>query len=55
MGEYNPERAMREPDYHTAWMPCERLVNMNRSDVDPNDFIPSNPRLAALAIGEPNA
>ena len=48
MGDYDPHRASREPAYLTAWMACQRLVNMNRSGVDPDDFIPTNPRLAAL-------
>jgi len=47
-GDYEPERARREPAYHNAWMSCERLVNMHRSGATAGNFIPSNPRLAAL-------
>lgn len=48
MGEYDPERARREPAYHNAWVSCERLVNMNRGAAAAGNFIPTNPRLAAL-------
>ena len=49
MGDYyDPERASREPAYHNAWISCERLVNMNRSGASAGNFIPTNPRLAAL-------
>jgi hypothetical protein len=48
MGEYDPHRANTEPAYQNAWMSCQRLVNMHRSGADPDDFIPTNPRLAAL-------
>ena len=48
MGEYDPQRANADPAYHNAWISCQRLVNMNRSNADPNNFIPTNPRLAAL-------
>jgi hypothetical protein len=27
-GDYDPERASREPAYHNAWISCERLVNI---------------------------
>lgn len=47
MGDYDPERASREPAYHDAWVSCERLVNMHKSCAAGN-FIPTNPRLAAL-------
>ena len=48
-GEYDPERASREPAYHNAWISCERLVNMHRSGAAAaGNFIPTNPRLAAL-------
>eukprot|EP00984_Skeletonema_dohrnii_P015712 scaffold6843_cov97-Skeletonema_dohrnii-CCMP3373.AAC.1 len=47
-GDYDPERASREPAYHNAWISCERLVNMNRSGASAGNFIPTNPRLAAL-------
>eukprot|EP00984_Skeletonema_dohrnii_P016276 scaffold7189_cov111-Skeletonema_dohrnii-CCMP3373.AAC.2 len=46
-GDYDPERASREPAYHNAWISCERLVNMNRTAATGN-YIPTNPRLAAL-------
>ena len=46
--DYDPQRASREPAYRNAWISCQRLVNMNRSGVDPNDLVPTNPRLAAL-------
>ena len=49
MGDYNPERAGREPAYHDAWVSCQRLVNMRRSGAAAaGNFIPTNPRLAAL-------
>ncbi len=49
MGDYDPERARREPAYHDAWVSCERLVNMRRSGATAAGvFIPTNPRLAAL-------
>ena len=48
MGDYDPQRASRDPAYRHAWVSCQRLVNMNTSGVDPNDFVPTNPRLAAL-------
>ena len=48
MGDYDPERARREPAYHNAWVSCERLVNMNRGAAAAGNFIPTNPRLAAL-------
>eukprot|EP00984_Skeletonema_dohrnii_P001354 scaffold427_cov130-Skeletonema_dohrnii-CCMP3373.AAC.5 len=47
-GDYDPERASREPAYHNAWISCERLVNMHRSGASAGNFIPTNPRLAAL-------
>lgn len=48
MGDYDPQRASRDPAYQYAWTSCQRLVNMRRSGVNPDDFIPTNPRLAAL-------
>jgi len=48
MGEYDPERASREPGYRSGWLSCERLVNMNRTGATAGNFIPTNPRLAAL-------
>ncbi|KAL7436454.1 hypothetical protein ACHAXM_005365 [Skeletonema potamos] len=49
MGEvYNPHRGNSDPAYRNAWIACQRLVNMNRSGADPDGFIPTNPRLAAL-------
>lgn len=48
MGEYDPERASREPGYRNGWLACERLVNMNRTGAAAGNFIPTNPRLAAL-------
>ena len=48
MGDYDPARASREPAYHDAWVSCQRLVNMNRSGAAAGNFIPTNPRLAAL-------
>eukprot|EP00986_Skeletonema_menzelii_P010696 scaffold5329_cov85-Skeletonema_menzelii.AAC.2 len=48
MGDYDPERARREPAYHNAWVSCERLVNMNRGAAAAGNFIPTNPRFAAL-------
>ena len=48
MGDYDPQRASRDPAYLYAWTSCQRLVNMRRSGVNPDDFIPTNPRLAAL-------
>jgi len=48
MGDYDPARASREPAYHNAWVSCQRLVNMNRSGAAAGNFIPTNPRLAAL-------
>jgi len=48
MGDYDPQRASREPAYQNAWISCQQLVNMNRPGADPNDFVPTNPRLAAL-------
>jgi len=54
MGDYDPHshRARREPAYLHAWMASQRLVNMNRSGVDRDDFIPTNPQLAAFRQGE---
>lgn len=48
MGEYDPERAAREPAYHNAWISCQRLVNMHRSGATSGNYVPTNPRLAAL-------
>jgi len=48
MGEYDPERASRDPAYLSGWMSCERLVNMNKTGATAGNFIPTNPRLAAL-------
>jgi len=48
MGDYDPERARTEHGYHRAWVSCERLVNMRRSCAGAGNFIPTNPRLAAL-------
>ncbi|KAL7490734.1 hypothetical protein ACHAWT_000675 [Skeletonema menzelii] len=48
MGEFDAERASRDPAYLNAWTSCERLVNMNRSGATAGNFIPTNPRLAAL-------
>ena len=48
MGEYDPERASREPAYRNAWISCQRLVNLNRSGVTSGGFVPSNPRLAEM-------
>ncbi len=48
MGEYDPQNT--DPAYHNSWMACQRLVNMHRPEAleAANNFIPSNPRLAAL-------
>ncbi len=48
MGDFDAERASRDPAYLHAWTSCERLVNMNRSGATTGNFIPTNPRLAAL-------
>eukprot|EP00984_Skeletonema_dohrnii_P032532 scaffold26871_cov70-Skeletonema_dohrnii-CCMP3373.AAC.1 len=47
-GDYDPERASREPAYHNAWISCERLVNMHRSGATAGNYVPTNPRFAAL-------
>ena len=48
MGEYDPQNT--DPAYHNSWMACQRLVDMHRPEAleAANNFIPSNPRLAAL-------
>lgn len=48
MGEYDPQNT--DPAYHNSWMACQRLVNMHRPEAleAANNFIPTNPRLAAL-------
>ena len=48
MGEYDPERASRDPSYRRGWLACERVVTMNRAGATADNFIPTNPRLAAL-------
>eukprot|EP00984_Skeletonema_dohrnii_P029916 scaffold20884_cov150-Skeletonema_dohrnii-CCMP3373.AAC.5 len=49
MGDYDAERASRDPAYLYAWTSCQRLVNMNRTGATAaGNFIPTNPRLAAL-------
>ena len=48
MGDYDAERASRDPAYLYAWTSCQRLVDMHRSGATAGNFIPTNPRLAAL-------